>query len=374
MSKSQLENIELKQDLNATIKELSASYEEISLLYRLSETLSGLSVDEICERIVEEAVSEVGAQTAVVLLVDNEKKELFTKSYCGRWDDKNNLNPSITIVWEAIEKATSKTSCSVIPNKNKEIFPWVETFVICPLIGKNKPIGVLMLLDEIGSKEYLSNNLKLLGAISFQASLAIENAYLYNELEDLLLGTIKSFVKVLEASSKWTADHAERVTIFSLAIAKELGIDPKTTDRLKMCALLHDLGKIAMPTKLLDKTETLEKQEIYEIQRHPLIGEKILKSIRVMSDIALGIKYHHEFWDGSKSKFGKKKEEIPLMARILAVADTYDAITSDRPYRGKRDPDEAVREILKNSGTQFDPIVVDAFLRCIEKNQLKAVP
>jgi putative nucleotidyltransferase with HDIG domain len=368
--KKQLEKNLLERDLNYVVKELSASYEEISLLYRLSETLSGLSVEEICDKVVDEAISEVNVQTAVIFFINEKNNELYTESYRGKWDKSIRFDKYFPIIADVLRQQTRRTYCQELSEKDKALFPDVNTILIFPLRGKKKNIGALTLFDKRKCKEILSNNLKLLNAISFQATLAIENAFLYKELEELLLGTIKSFLKVLEASSQWTAGHTERVSRYSLAIAQEMGIDSDTLKRLQMCALLHDLGKIATPFEILNKTESLKEEEILEIQRHPLVGGEILESIKSIGDIVLGIKYHHEHWNGKNGFFGLKGDQIPLMARILAVADTYDAITSDRPYRSKTSPHDAAKEILKNSGTQFDPEVVNAFMRCFNLNKL----
>lgn len=358
-----MEKNTLEKDLNRVVKELSASYEEISILYRLSETLSGMSVEEICDTIVDEAISEVNVQTAVIFFINEKNNELYTKSYRGNWDYSKKIDKILSTIEEAIEKNTRRTYCHYLTEEDKSFLPDVNTILICPLVGKKKKIGALTLFGKRMCQDFLSNNLKLLGAISFQATLAIENAFLYKELEEMLLGMIRSFLKVLEASSKWTAGHTERVARYALAIAREMGVDSDTSKRLQMCALLHDLGKIAIPSEILNKTESLEEEEMYEIQRHPLVGEEILESIKSIADIVMGIKYHHEHWDGKKGFFGLKGGQIPLMARILAVADTYDAITSTRPYRFKKTSEDALAEIVKNSGTQFDPKVVNAFVR-----------
>jgi putative nucleotidyltransferase with HDIG domain len=363
-----LKDNNIKTDLASAIKELSACYEEISLLYRLSETLSGLSVEAISDKIVKESIVNVGAQSAALLLLNRNRDELITQSCRGRWNREIKLDKS-SFLWKVIEDK-SKT-CAVVYNHRQEILSLAKLFLVCPLVGKEKTLGVLILADEDGSHEYLSNRLKLLSAIAFQASLAIENALLYLELEEFLTGTINSFVALLESSSKWTAGHAKRVSNYAYIIAKEMGLDSKSLERLKLCALLHDLGKIVTPKHILNKTETLKEQEIFEIQKHPLIAEEVLSNIKSMDDVALGIKYHHDYWDGSSGLFGKKGEQIPLMARILSVADTFDAITSDRPYRAKQNQESAVREIMSNAGKQFDPQVALAFLRCIEKNALE---
>jgi HD-GYP domain-containing protein (c-di-GMP phosphodiesterase class II) len=127
---------------------------------------------------------------------------------------------------------------------------------------------------------------------------------------------------------------------------------------------LHDIGKIATPKEILNKGSKLNASEVLEINRHAIVGAEILEELKQFKDVILGIKYHHEHWDGNGT-FGLMKEEIPPMARILSVADTYDALTSDRPYRMKNTKEDAIKEIVRCSGSQFDPAVVEAFIKWV---------
>ena len=136
-------------------------------------------------------------------------------------------------------------------------------------------------------------------------------------------------------------------------------------EKLKICSLLHDIGKIAVPVEILNKGTQLTETEWREISRHPSAGAEILGEIKQFKDVILGVKYHHEHWDGQGGIFGLRHEEIPLMARILSVADTFDALTSDRPYRPTNSKKDAIDEIVRCSGTQFDPAVVEAFLEWV---------
>ncbi|MBI4685321.1 MAG: HD domain-containing protein [Nitrospirae bacterium] len=247
----------------------------------------------------------------------------------------------------------------------------LKSALLCPLVGKKKTVGLVVLADKFSGDEFYSYDVKLLRIISKHAAMAIENALLYEEIEDLLLGTIKSFVKALETTTDWTAGHTERVTIYAEGIANEMGLDEKQIARLRICSLLHDIGKIAVPREILNKKGRLEHDEWIEIRKHPLVGVAILSGLKPFSDILDGIKYHHEYWDGTKGLFGLTGENIPLMARILAVADAFDAMTSDRPYRSRKSREETLKEITEFSGKQFDPVVVHAFQRWLNlQNQV----
>ncbi|OGW26161.1 MAG: hypothetical protein A2X59_06320 [Nitrospirae bacterium GWC2_42_7] len=353
-------------NLSLTIQELSNTYEELSLLYRISGIFSVLSVDEICARIVAEAVNTIGVQTSAVLFLDEKKKKLCTKTFTGNWDKDIEFGEDITVLWKPFEANRPSAFCKLRETEYSTIFPDLKSLMICPIKGKVKVIGAIVIADKDSDEEFYSNDSKLLMAICTQAGLAIENAFLYSELETLLLGAISSLVRALEASSHWTAGHTERVTEYAVSIGHVMELEKDLMERLKITSLLHDIGKIATPKEILNKNGKLDEDEWFEIKKHPSMGADILRELKQFEDIILSIKYHHEYWDGSRGIFGLRMDEIPLMARILAVADTFDALTSDRPYRLKRSKKEAITEIVRCSGTQFDPAVVESFLKWVE--------
>jgi len=352
----------LKKDLELTVQELSSAYEELSLLYRMSGVFSSLSIDEICSRMLDEAFETIGVKTGAVLLYDEKQNDLRTKVFRGSWDPGRRFPRDSSIIWKSIESKKPSAFCRFAESEYAGYIPDIRSIMVCPIFGKVKLIGAIVVADKEKEEEFFSHDTKLLMAIASQAGLAIENAFLYTELEVLLVGAIKSLVKALEATSYWTAGHTERVTEYALGIGQILNLDSDLLEKLKICSLLHDIGKIATPKEILNKGEGLSESEWIEIKKHPGVGAEILGEMKQFKDVILGIKYHHEHWDGRKSIFGKKFDEIPLLARILSVADTYDALTSDRPYRPKRTKDDAVKEIKRCSGSQFDPVIVEAFL------------
>jgi putative nucleotidyltransferase with HDIG domain len=353
-------------DLILTVRELSHTYEELSLLYRLSSVFSFLSVDDICERIAEEAISAIGVHTAAVLFLDDQGAKLYTKTFRGDWNGEREFMKDEGVLWKTIAARKPVAFCKLMETEHRDYLPHLSSLMVCPIVGKGKVIGILLVADKAEEEEFYSHDLKLLNAITAQAGLAIENALLYGELESLLIGAIRSLVKALEATSHWTAGHTERVTEYALGIGAHIGIEREMLERLKICALLHDIGKIGTPKEILNKKGSLCKEEWVEIKRHPELGADILGELTEFKDIILGVKYHHEYWDGSGGIFGLHGEDIPLMARILSVADAFDAMTSDRPYRQMKSKEGAVEEIVQCSGRQFDPMVVAAFLEWVK--------
>lgn len=185
------------------------------------------------------------------------------------------------------------------------------------------------------------------------------------KLQVSLIRTIEYLARILEARDPETREHSLRVTEYSVRTAEEMGLFPGEIERIRTASALHDIGKLGLREEILNKEETLRREEVEHIQRHPLIAASILDPIEELEEIIRLIRHHHENFDGSGYPDGLAGEEIPLGARIIAVADAFDAITSSRPYRKARSEEFAVREIRNHAGRQFDPAVVEAFLRAM---------
>lgn len=187
----------------------------------------------------------------------------------------------------------------------------------------------------------------------------------YNELKEFFISLIMSFVHAIDAKSRWTKGHSERVTMYAIQIAEEMGIDKDEIEDLRIAAILHDIGKIGTYDYLLDKPDRLTTEEFEIIQRHPATAIEILKDIKQLKDVLPIIRHHHERFDGKGYPDRLKGEGIPLGARILCVADSFDSMTADRPYRPSLGREYAKLELRRCSGTQFDPKVVQTFLKVL---------
>jgi response regulator RpfG family c-di-GMP phosphodiesterase/signal transduction histidine kinase len=202
-----------------------------------------------------------------------------------------------------------------------------------------------------------------------EAELALVNQNLKVRTTDLVerqralfLSMIKSLVSALDAKDRYTRDHSTRVTEFTLRIAEKMGLNEREMKDLELASILHDVGKIAVPEKILNKRSRLTEEEFAYIKQHPIVGENILKPIIELQQVAIVVRHHHERYDGRGYPDGLKSLEIPIGSRIMSVADTYDSITSARSYRNADSHNSAVKEIIKSSGKQFDPEVVGFFL------------
>jgi putative two-component system response regulator len=178
----------------------------------------------------------------------------------------------------------------------------------------------------------------------------------------IMLNTVQSLVHTLEAKDKRTEGHSKRVALLAVLLAKRLGFPETSVEQLRLSGILHDIGKIGVREECLNKRGKLTGQEYDEIKKHPLISERILEPIEELREILPGIRHHHERYDGRGYPHGLKGEDIPQYARILAMADCYDAMTSDRPYRSALTVEKALKEMRVNAGKQFDPQLVPVFL------------
>ena len=202
-----------------------------------------------------------------------------------------------------------------------------------------------------------------------QMGIGLTNARLIEELSDFNLGTLRALARAIDAKSPWTAGHSEKVTKYGLEIGRAMGFTVEELEILQRGGLLHDIGKIGIPNDILDKHGKLTEEERTLIQDHPRLGVRILEPIGAFTDVLRIVLQHHENFDGTGYPEGLVGEEISIYSRIFAVVDRYEALTANRPYRKALSPEEAAKFIQNNSGTQFDPSVVDVFLSLLAKEK-----
>ena len=191
--------------------------------------------------------------------------------------------------------------------------------------------------------------------------LKYDNLALIKDLKELFAGTVTAIVEALDSKDAYTLGRSRRVTFYSVKIAKALHLSPTTVGKVELAGLLHDIGMIGVSDDILSKVEKLTPDEYNEIKKHVNHSVKILDDIKQLKDVVEIIKYHHEFYDGTGYPYGKKGEDIPIGARIIAVADAFDSMITPKIYRNQVSPREALERIKAVSGKQFDPIVVDCF-------------
>jgi diguanylate cyclase (GGDEF)-like protein/putative nucleotidyltransferase with HDIG domain len=233
---------------------------------------------------------------------------------------------------------------------------------LAPLRMEGTLDGFISVRDPLDSGHSSEELLRLLGGISHQASVALERAQSYENLEDTFVSTVEALANALEANDEYTSSHTRSITDMALKVAGELGFDAPALKRVELGALFHDIGKIGVPTSILLKPGPLTEEERKIIELHPELGERILEPIDRLAEVRRIVRSCHERWDGDGYPDGKAGDEIPIESRIIFVCDAFHAMTTDRPYRKRLPVDEACRRLREATGTQFDPEVVDVFL------------
>ncbi|MFH1202239.1 MAG: HD domain-containing phosphohydrolase [Candidatus Omnitrophota bacterium] len=252
-----------------------------------------------------------------------------------------------------------------------------------PIFFQQDLLGVMLFGKKRSGKKFLKEELNFFVALSSNVAMAIRNAQLFEDLaievernHRLFIHTAMALASAIDAKDHYTHGHTQRVTDYCLAIARRLimqkVLKPKEgfLENLRTSGLLHDIGKIGVPEAILGKEQKLTDDEITKVKQHSLIGVTILQPIKELAEPILGVRYHHENFDGTGYPEGKIAEDIPIFARIIRVADAYDAMTSDRPYRKAFTKHEAVEELKKYAGTQFDPAIVDAVVELFHEGNI----
>jgi HD-GYP domain-containing protein (c-di-GMP phosphodiesterase class II) len=225
-------------------------------------------------------------------------------------------------------------------------------------------LGVLIAGDKHGSDVTVSNvDIKLLGATATNMAIFLENAGLYDDLNAMFMGTLEALTASIDAKDRYTCGHSQRVAHLTQQLARAVGLDEHTVGRCRIAGLVHDVGKIGVPEGVLLKPGRLTVEEFALIQKHPEIGHRILKDIPQLSDVLPGVLYHHERWDGRGYPHGLAGEAIPLVARLIGLVDAFDAMSTSRVYRSSLTRPEVLAEIVKCSGSQFDPELSRVFVR-----------
>ena len=352
-------------------------YKEINILYNISEKIAAsIGIKDVARMVIHEAMKHIEATDGFILLMDKDTEELtITAELYNRlgMELTMNLNKKLERVDKSFVKNVMESKIGVIVNDtclderiNRE--KCVLSSLICvPLIVKTKVIGAIV----IGSEQkvlYKAQDLKLCNALAIQAGATIENARLYDVLKETFLDTVQTLSEIIEMRADPAKGHTRRVINYSLNIAKALGISSVEIVKVKLAAILHDIGNVGISDALLKKREGLTAEEFEIIKHHPILGSEMIKRIEQLKDVAPVVRAHHERYDGAGYPDGLKGEEIPLAARIIAVADAFDEMTNQN---GENLSLYFASEAIKNnSGTQFDPQIVDAFFNIYKDKTL----
>ncbi len=379
-------------EMAAVLRQMHEKVRQLECLGQFSSLLnSSLDPSVVREKALQATCQLLQCETASLLLVDETKSELYWETALGDAGQELKKKVRLPINDRSIAGYVAMTGESLILNdaendprhfkssKVKTEFK-TRTLLCVPLRSKNKTIGVLQALNKMEEypgatsshdwPDFQTEDLAMLGSLGNQVAIAIENSNLYSDLKKSFYDTVEALAEAIEKKDRYTGGHTKRVVYYSLCIAKYLNLSDQELERIRLGALLHDVGKIGIEDKVLKKQAPLDPQEWKVMQTHPEQGYDIMGRVESLKDVIGGMRYHHERWDGKGYPEGLKGVAIPLIARIIAVADTYDAMVSTRPYRKGLDPKVAFDEIVRHRGTQFDPSVVDAFVEAFQREKM----
>ncbi len=356
---------------------LGQVYEELMLLYGLGEDI-GTSLDTrvIADQALQRTRELLVADRGVVVLAEVKPGQAPRCEPIGSEPPPAELMP-------LLQWATASTVGRDRPFIHNDLSETdapagagTRSLVSAPLRARGRLIGAVHVLDKQGADGFNTEDQALLQTIASHIGVAIENSRLYqeerqtaehlavtlDELEDTYDATLAALSGALDLRDNETEGHARRVTQYALRIAGECGIAGDELVAIERGALLHDIGKIGVPDSILLKPGKLTDEEWIVMRSHPLLGWQMIRNIRFLEEAAPIVLHHHERFDGGGYPHGLAGEQIPLGARIFAISDTFDAMTSDRPYRRALPYPIAAAEISRCAGTQFDPVVVECFL------------
>lgn len=357
-------------DIAQLYQKVKSQVGHLEALYQLGRILnSSLSLDEILPTALTQTLDLLQAKTASVMLLDERGEELRIRLAHGL---------SQEIVEKTTVKLGERVSGRVAATGEPVLIKGQEgddmdSSLCVPLLANQQVLGVLNIRTKADGSDFDHQDLELAGQLANIAAAAIENASLHDELQALFLSTVSAMANSIDARDPYTKGHSERVTSYAVMIAEELKLSADELERLRYAGLLHDIGKIRIRDHILHKPGRLTDAEFTEMKKHPEYGVEIMEPVKAFQTILPAMLHHHERYDGRGYPHGLEGESIPLSARILCVADCFDAMTSDRPYRKGMPVADAVSELDKNKSTQFDPQLVDIFLALVKKGRVEPV-
>jgi len=357
---------------------LESAQKYLTTLHKVSDILSrAASVEALFDSIVQAILEVTGGDRAAVLIRNQESGavDLVTvRTKDGKASGEVKL--SRTVVNDVLEKGISAFTDDALADERyvggeSIVRQRIRSVMCAPMRTTDQILGVLY-VDSQMAREFSEAELELLAAVGNQSGIALHRARLMQEVEKLFLDVMKAIASIIDAKDGYTHKHSERVSAFGVRLAQHLGFDADARAVVELSGLLHDVGKIGVPDAILNKPGKLTDLEFKEMRLHPLHGARILSNIHSQKVVSLlpGVKYHHERWDGKGYPEGLKGEEIPLLGRVLGVADFLDALTSDRSYRKGLPLEEALQMVKDLEGQAFDPVVVKAAVELHEKGEL----
>jgi putative nucleotidyltransferase with HDIG domain len=364
------------QDLASALMD---NYEELNLLYNLLPHVS-TKVDpaEIGQFLVAETARVLNCRRVSMLVLDDRKAHFKVLAARGLPDDV--MQMTIPIKNSVAGKAASRGGVVVVNDIDEHpdllelsrgIYDSAAFIVACvPMQACGEALGMITATERQGGAEFSAHDVKLLEGLSAMGASVLLNCRLHETISRQMISTIHALASAVDAKDAYTHDHAGRVADLCVETAKEMGVTgPEQLREVRLAGLLHDIGKIGIPDAILCKPSSLTSEEFGIMRKHVEIGPRIVEQVAGLEGVANAIRHHHERFDGLGYPAGLSGDVIPLPSALIAVADTFDALTSDRPYRKGTDAETALAELRRCSGTQLNPDVVDALIRVVIREE-----
>ncbi len=364
----------MSEKIYTHINEISYREKTMEAMNQIDKTvMTSLFDPKVIDMVAEIVASFLHTGQVILVLPDETVKSFILSVYRADQADSMVVHTG-PVPFEKIppdQDIHTKEYCEFILKKGGPFLPeWLSRFITldkgtvihAPLFSSGNYQGSCIIIEK-KIEGFSSNENEAIRMLADQVGVALQNARIYREKEELLLDLLLALTRAIDAKSKWTGGHSERVAKYALSLAAALNMPEEERETIKISSMLHDIGKIATPESILDKPGKLTMEEYAIVKQHPVEGSHIIGNIKSYEKIVPGILYHHEHWDGSEYPEGLKGLDIPKISRVITVADVYDAITAERPYRGSMGHETAIEFMKENSAKLFDPEIVEAFLK-----------
>ena len=337
-------------------EELSRRQSGVEVMFRIGDlALKGFETSAFMDEVLGLIGQSIKSDAALILLRD--EQAAFSCSQQGSGALVTRLLTSVQRSFEAMVAGGGREALTVTGGAD----PVEAVAAVIP--GVDRTVGIVCLAREAAAGGFLPDERAMLLCYAQTTAVALQKLILRENVERNLVDTITAFVNAIESKDRYLKGHSARVALYAAEIAQALAMTPDTVEVVRRGAMLHDLGKLSIMDTILRKPDRLTAEEFTIIKSHPVVGAKILEPLRFLARETWAVRHHHERWDGTGYPDGLGGEDIPLVARVVTVADVFDAITSNRPYRTALALDEAREEVARGTGSHFDPAVVEAFMR-----------
>ncbi|MFH1612926.1 MAG: HD domain-containing phosphohydrolase [bacterium] len=365
--------IKLESDLEKMTIELSYAYEELNLIYEITNEMGILvNLEVLLNQVLNKAVELLKVRVGFIMLFEDENNLILkeSKGFDSLELKKfNKYNPLRGIAGMAISQGKPIIWCDTSDKEEAQL--GIKRCLAVPILIRNEKIGVICLGDKISGEPFYSFDEKFIFTLTIYIGAIFVNSRLHHRIEFLLFDTVKALVSAIEQKDPDTKGHSDRVAEIAEAIANEMALTNEEKHLVKIAGILHDIGKIGISASILIKPGKLNDEEFEKIKEHPAKSVNIIGNIEELKEILPCIYHHHERYKGEGYPDGISGEQIPLISRIIAVADTFDAMNSNRAYRSKIKLEDILREIQDKSGSQFDPKIVECFFLAFNKGNVK---